>query len=44
MALCSPLLVKLLTKDHYLFSLERAKWKPQLLDRTLLDGILVQGE
>jgi len=44
MALCSPLLIKLLTKNHYLFSLERAKWKPQLLNRTFLDNILIQGE
>jgi len=44
MALCSPTLVRLLTPNHYLFSLENVKWKPQLLDRTFLDGVLLQGE
>lgn len=44
MAVCNPLLVKLLTKNHYLFSLERTKYKPQILDRIFLDNKLIQGE
>jgi calcineurin-like phosphoesterase family protein len=43
-AVCNPLLVKLITENHYLFSLEHVKYKPQLLDRTFLDDNLIQGE
>ena len=39
---CEEERVKLLTINHYLFSLERTKYKPVLLSRAVRDGWVVQ--
>lgn len=39
---CEEELVNLLTSQHYLFSLERTKYKPVLLSRAVRDGWVVQ--
>lgn len=39
---CEEERVKILTENHYLFSLERTKYKPVLLNRAVKDGWVVQ--
>lgn len=39
---CEPDRVRILTENHYLFSLERTKYKPVLLSNAVKDGWVVQ--
>jgi len=40
---CEEYLTGILTKQHYLFSLEETNYKPILLDRAIEDRLVIQG-